>query len=799
MSTIKKLPNDKLRIEIDDFGGYNSRVTPFTKVPLNAFPVFDNYTMDRVNDMIIKRKGIRRFIDEQIGTESIESIAEHKTSEGNDFVIAKSETSLKYADINGVNPAVQLYFDISTSESPGRIDFLTYQNRLYVANRNEGANVNKVWANQENEFHEHGLIPCNNALIDASYIDQGDVPAGTYYYAVTFLYEGSQESGALLRFKDVSGWKYYPCVVNPATNGLTLDDIPTGNERVTARKIYRSKKNDPTAYYELVTIPDNTTVYYYDNTLDTNLGTQINPALLSDLKKPYRSKYQAVHKETLLQGYLTDDLYKPFENGDVAVTEELEDTGSLTAGATYKYRIFKAWLVNESNVKPRIILSPYIEKTLTLTSGSAVNINFIAGLSSGGWTGLVAIQRTEANSSVFKWIESKFVYGAPLLYPSITAFVDTIADVSMLYDPPSDKVFQTKFPQNYYSVFNSYVALSDTSKPDSFSGFSVNSNNAITINPNTIRIGEDNGDAIVGIFSEYNRVVVFKENSLHAIFTSAQSKSFWVSNVIHDKIGATDRCILQLPDSKFFFGKVMNEFSGKGSVKFYLWDGQREPVEVSTNIDTILNNTGTFTIYDLAYDDYKKWIYITVKDSVLSRTYILIYDLSLGGVWYVWYNDLQDLAVRGMFKLKNYGVVFGAVGTIHTQKDNAFIDEILTSGSFTDKKITAIFQSKTFDFGDMDYDLEKFRLSVYARSIDQSVRRESLIFDYYHKIDNDTEVLYKQLPAIAVLPNLKRPFITLRGNCSSYHFRIVNAQAIDYVIPFASLDLMPRHIAEGGK
>ncbi|MEG7787036.1 hypothetical protein U2388_14915, partial [Listeria monocytogenes] len=92
-------------------------------------------------------------------------------------------------------------------------------------------------------------------------------------------------------------------------------------------------------------------------------------------------------------------------------------------------------------------------------------------------------------------------------------------------------------------------------------GFSVNPNNTITINPNTIRIGEDNGDAITGMFSEYNRVVVFKENSLHAIFTSAQSKSFWVSNVIHDKIGATDRCILQLPDSKFFFGKVMNEFS----------------------------------------------------------------------------------------------------------------------------------------------------------------------------------------------------------------------------------------------
>lgn len=94
----------------------------------------------------------------------------------------------------------------------------------------------------------------------------GNVNAGSHQYFITFVV-GSSETSAGTLSSAVT-------VISTSTNGqVALTNIPVGvlGNGVTARKIYRSKANDPTNTYFLATISNNTATTYTDNTADSGL------------------------------------------------------------------------------------------------------------------------------------------------------------------------------------------------------------------------------------------------------------------------------------------------------------------------------------------------------------------------------------------------------------------------------------------------------------------------------------------------------------------------------------------------
>jgi len=801
LSEIKQLSDGKVRIDIDDFGGYSARRPPYTKIALNEFPVMDNYFMDRVNDMLIKRGGFLRFITNLPHSgKAIVSVFEYVTSAGVSYLITKSDntTSGKLSYTVIVNPGSGIDFtaltwtDISTAENTGRQNFVVFKNRLYISNRNNGASVNKIW-DATTGFQDVGCPPCDNTNIVFGSNGTGSLSLGKYYYICTYLYDDYQESGAFVYWDDdanTSTVDYYPSKSTTASGESIVLTIPVINN-IKGIKVYRSLPNDSTMFYYVTTIKRDFTIgteQFEDKVADINLGNAINPVLLLDLKKPFISKYQTVHKDRLVSANLAEDLYTAFGSSEISLATS-GTGGNLDNNAIYKYRFYKGWIINNGSLSPQIVLSPYVEKQITSGGSSGTTASNTITLSRNGWYGLIFAQRTSGGGSDFKWINRQWGLGQKVLS---SPFTDTVADGSRVDE------FQNLFIAEGLTNYRSYVAFSDPSRPDLFSNLQLDEQGNVVPNANVFKIGQDDGQAITGIFSEYNRVVVFKERSIHTISTSAQSKEFWVSNVLHKKIGATDNCVLQLPNSEYFFAKIDDGNSVKGSIKFYHWNGQGIPIEVSSKIDTLLNNTATFQIYDMTYDDKKDWVYVNILNN--ATEYTLIYDMSIRdeknhGMWYVWYNDYTyQLGNRGMCKLKDFGVVFGtAGGSIATVSDSQVKDKIVVAGSDEQQTIRTYLQSKTFDFKDQDFDLRKFRVTVEVGSA------SSLVISYIHKIDDVSEVVpYATLPTIGAGITI-RVMTGLKGNCARYYFRLRTGSDTPHKILEMSLDLIRRHYQAGGK
>lgn len=93
----------------------------------------------------------------------------------------------------------------------------------------------------------------------------GNVTAGTHRWRVTFVnVDGESDAGEISAELTTS-----------AGNGqVSISDIPTGDDTVTARRIYRTKAGG-TVFYRLTTVGDNTATTYTDNTADASLGDDV--------------------------------------------------------------------------------------------------------------------------------------------------------------------------------------------------------------------------------------------------------------------------------------------------------------------------------------------------------------------------------------------------------------------------------------------------------------------------------------------------------------------------------------------
>jgi len=93
----------------------------------------------------------------------------------------------------------------------------------------------------------------------------GNVDNGAHTYAVTFVTSAGET---------IAGATATVTVTDKTANGkIAVSSIPIGSPFVTARKVYRSSAGTTTPLKLLVTISDNSTTAYTDNTADSGLTT----------------------------------------------------------------------------------------------------------------------------------------------------------------------------------------------------------------------------------------------------------------------------------------------------------------------------------------------------------------------------------------------------------------------------------------------------------------------------------------------------------------------------------------------
>lgn len=141
----------------------------------------------------------------------------------------------------------------------------------------------------------------------------GNVDDGAHRYRVTFVTSDGETDGGPMSASVT--------VADKTANGqLSLTAIPTGDVRVTARKLYRTAA-DGSDYLLLATIANNTTTTYTDNTADSSLGVGVPVAngTLADVVLPIyiaaarrNAEHKYLHRALLEQTWeMTLDAFPP--------------------------------------------------------------------------------------------------------------------------------------------------------------------------------------------------------------------------------------------------------------------------------------------------------------------------------------------------------------------------------------------------------------------------------------------------------------------------------------------------------
>jgi len=230
-----------------------------------------NFCCDKRGALKI-RPGYNRLTKEAYGSGSIRSVGTYYKVGGSPQIIAMQGTSIgKYVS------ATQSFEDIKTELTGDdvKFDIHQYMNHLFMSN-----GVDKVQVYDDvNVWNAGYTIPASKPTMAEG--AAGVLEAGTYKGKVTYYYADGESN---------------PCeeeasVTIGASKKINWSAIPTGNSRVTARKLYRTIK-DGDEFFLLTTINDNTTTTYEDNIPDSGVGATMD----EDNFEPPVSKYVISHK-----------------------------------------------------------------------------------------------------------------------------------------------------------------------------------------------------------------------------------------------------------------------------------------------------------------------------------------------------------------------------------------------------------------------------------------------------------------------------------------------------------------------
>jgi len=555
-----------------------------------------------------------------------------------------------------------------------KLNYSSYKDKVYIANIKEGTVSNKVWDGTTTGYYDMGCPPPNPTGISFTQLaGAGALSAGLYRYLFTYLYDGFQESSAITYYDVSAGVDLAPVTTFSvsANDGIQIDNIPVGSARVTARKIYRSKAGT-TTYYYLTTIQDNTSTSFKDGLADNSLGDAIDTDVLCTPNKPQYSKYVAIHKERGVLANLTESLYDAIPTGDITLTGDAG--GSLDLLGVYKYRFYKAWRINVNTV----LLSKPLDKTITLTGANqSVVIDYVG---SDSWFQTIVIQRTDGGGSEYKWLSStNLVLGREKTgFPYDDGTADGGYTLQNSYHIFADSV-QTSYPFN--------IKISDAGKPDLFSTIETMPDGTLIPASNEWNVGE----TITGIHSEDNRIVIFGQNNIYELDTTAQSRQFWRLNKIVSGTGAKDGMQCQTSEGYFF----LTEYTDSLGLQILQYN-RGQIVDVGAPIRSYCLNNGIITFNEIKYYDTKREVWIIAETA--SKTYILKYKLDTGQ-WRVDVNTTTDLNFNVLCPTKNNRMLIGGGdGYVHRQTTTVLQDKIAGNlTSFTTKAKTKHFNEEDAD------------------------------------------------------------------------------------------------------
>lgn len=724
------------RVVVDSFLGIDQSKPP-SKISLEQFRELENMVQAPGSfGALENRRGIQRINSNALTANPILQLKEAGLNEGY-YLIGKDNTNtLSYVGL----PYTGSWGLISNSELAARYEIVNLRSNIYICNRTSSGLLgqNKVW-NKTRGYDEHGCVPPSQEFADdlrmilapnTAITPTGLTPGRLYYYVVTYLYDGYQESSAL---------HYVSYLLGGATYALNLSQIPvSGSNRVTARKIYRSKGLEvnptlptsrpfPDYFYFLTTLNDNTTTTYVDGMPDDNLGDAITPTDLFISRQPYRSRCFTVHKERLIQGNLQvySSKYSAIDSSDITLTQSstvpVASTG-LTLLKTYKYRFYKAYPAHSSNRQVWIV-GDYTEKSITLTGANntiSLTIDSSAEIFSDGWCDHILVERTLGdgndfyihhawwwydNISTYRPYNTESAYNKAALDVGNLEIVDTWSDADILPSqstPPVDKITAGEFSEDY--EYKSHIAISNPGMGDVFDPINVRFTNT------------DDNQGISGLFGEQDRVIIFKPNSIYQMITNAENSEYWGITVVERHIGAAGQRqvpltetvghqgILQLPQPTeyIFFDKAYSD-SATDEIKIYYWHSYGKPEVISYPIESYLSGSSSFKVKGMAYDRRNNWVWNLVRRN--SVDYILIFDL-LTRQWYVFSFD-GGITLNDVIVLESGKILFaGNNGHVYEYSGSVYYD------SYNGTNYAVNFTVRTKDVDWYDTSLVLTRLNV---------------------------------------------------------------------------------------
>jgi len=778
------------RVILKDFTGGVNRATDATKMKDNEFYNFQNLIIYKLGSIgnAVKRAGLeiwntRSLADVDTNQQVFQYISNSKAVNFSRFIV-KSTTKTKYITLAGDSAYTEI---IPSGDVTGKVRFLVFRDNLYILNRNTSGTY------QSNKFYDGttcvdmGLIPANNGITltpATAPAGVGTLENGNYKYLITFVYGGVQESYFLPNstygsaqatgnaiFVSTSGNSIF---ANASTAGtgkvMDLSNIPTGNARVTARRIYRTKVGG-NQFYFLAEITNNTDTKFTDSTLDSAL---FDPIDLQAVFKPPIAKYGVFHKDRMFIANLKENLYSNSPLNDTIATADATSTLTppMKVGSKFNYIFYYLYLYPTLNSGGTglpfqgFLGAPSGIKTHTVGAGKdAIAISQITNLEE--YSKLVLIERqTEqtitnyavaTNVVTLTMVESRdFNVGEKItVATSVSAINGTFTIVAipgattLTYNCTTGDVGTTAttgtVKSDYYYV--GITALSGTAYTDGAGGALIFKNKGILeqnniekltsdktlpstlqwsdVNygdsfppDNSIEIEANDNDIITGLISEDDGVLIFKERNIYKLYTDRES-AYWMMRKVVSNVGCTE------PYSIVTIGTNTHLFNSNGQIYLYQ-NGQVR--KISEKIQPILDGFGTVSNIDVCFDSFRNWVVWTYQytDSAVVTQDIIVLDLNFPqdnniGSWYHFRHysiggdtPINDgLTVCSPLSAKDGSLLFGSTSNCLMQygKTPQYKDTYHVSGTATDR-IIDVKLLKYFDFDEWEIErfLGKFRL-----------------------------------------------------------------------------------------
>lgn len=446
----------------------------------------------------------------------------------------------------------------------------------------------------------NGVVP----LVALHNSTGGEIGAGWYNYVIVYEAKSGDHSTPSQPFTAYRSITTGSTGFTGDTNKVDIENLPVPSDnRIVKKKIYRTRalttsdlSASPFLYYELATLsPSELT--YTDTTADDNLSSS-SVALFT--VEPVGLSY-SFHKGRLFCANIKlpdKNFLSPPVSNDGLATKVFSGTGVITGGeianaSSYRYRMV---FVDENGTE-----SDYIETPEILTPGeeyetlALINLEYIPFLPTSETRRIISkrLYRTKKDGSVF------YRHPAVIQHNQIS-FTDIVADTGL--DTGSIHSVEIKTRE-----YKSSLVFSEPGKPFTFLPESI------------ISLLPEAGDRIMTLTDDVDGVLIFKQRSIHKLFTSGDSITWRLVTMVEGIGQELINGLLRNRRGIWFFSRGSIYLYNEGSI---------------TNIGAPIRNTlGRITkFFSCGMWGQKEWCCFPVEITGGDR-YLLIYDLKTN-CWY---------------------------------------------------------------------------------------------------------------------------------------------------------------------